>query len=160
MEQSPNPFYEREGNAKESLPPTESPERLRPGPEMATPRPETAGSSKSFEDLVHEALEEELKYERDPELRHNAAERADEILAEFAAAKNQFEPEPTHQRTQSKRDKLPAELAQHLGVKNSGHRAASKQSVNFSSSNLGMADLVLSVIIAVLLIIVILILVL
>ncbi|MGH7238637.1 MAG: hypothetical protein ACREHG_01080, partial [Candidatus Saccharimonadales bacterium] len=75
-------------------------------------------------------------------------------------AKDQFEPEPASERVQ-KSNKLPVDLARHLGVQNSNRRATNKQpGARVNCSNLGIVDLILSVIIAVLLIIVILILVL
>lgn len=156
MEQNPHLFYDRQETDGE-LPPgrQRSPERLLP---EAPQSKQEAAPGKSFEELVHEALEEELKYERDPQLRHQASQRADEILAEFQEVKNRQKagvPSPTDQNDDGG-DELTHELARQLGVKK---EEQDRPVYPGSDMNFGLLDLVMVIVIALLLIIVILLLV-
>lgn len=136
----------------------EAGERLLSKP--AESNPESKSASKSFEELVREALEEELKYERDPQLRHLAAERADEILAEFQEAKQlQAGGNPlssgakdSDDNDSKPSDELTPDLAKQLGIKSGEPK---RPVYPGSSLNLKLADIVLGSVIVILLIIVI-----
>lgn len=161
MEQGPHLFYDRQESSAD-LPPghQNSPERAQPAAERLGNRAEVLPSSKTFEQMVHDALEEELKYERDPALRDKAAKRADEILAEFQEAKSMggaANPASSDASTRSKdSDQLTPELANQLGIKQD---KTDRLDYPRSSLNFGVVDLVMAIVIAVLLIIVILLLI-
>lgn len=159
MEQGPHLFYERDSGKE--LPPNQlnSPERLLPPAEKPKNNPEALSASKTFEQLVKEALAEELKFERDPALRDQAAKRADEILAEFQEAKNLPENNGGQKSSADgeSRGGLTPELAKQLGIK---QQAKPAQPVYPGTGlSFGLADLVMAAIIGVLLIIIILLLI-
>lgn len=158
MEHDPQPFYERKSDDEVApLSAERSREQLTPRVEPSASNPEVKSTSPNFEELVHQALEEELKYERDPNLRSQASQRADQILAEFAEAKNAQGRAGNLPERNEQNNKLTPELARQLGIKDTSRQP--KPAPRGTSANLGILDLVMAIIITVLLIIVILLLI-
>lgn len=165
MEQGPHLFYDRQETSGESPPDRQnSPERLLPTSERPARNHEALPTSKTFEQMVHEALEEELKFERDPALRDQAARRADEILAEFQEAK-QMQNGASGQSSgasasDDSSDELTSELADKLGIKQKKSDSRPDRPVYPGASlNFGAADLAMAAVIGILLIVVILLLI-
>lgn len=162
MEQDPQQIYDAKDSSDQmSYGRGESPERLLPN--ASSQKLESMSGSKTFEQLVHEALEEELKYERDPALRNQANKRADEILAEFNEVRNQQNSNGSNssKAKDSESDdsnKLSTELAKQLGIKQD-KSASSKPVYPGTNFNLGTLDLIMAIVIAVLFFIVILLLI-
>lgn len=152
MEQGPRFSYEQTEEG-------ESVQLNRQSPESQSAQDDevrTESHQKSFEKLVSDSLKKELKYERDPGLRHRASQRADAILAESQDARQTSAPldspiEPTNNNQSNGTSQ--EKILEQLGLKD--HLSKSSQARTGFGLNLGLADLMLGLVIVALLLIVI-----
>lgn len=153
MEQGPESYIDHGGSVEAAPRQKKTFEQLLA--ESAEKGAEARPGKRSFEDLVHEALEEELRYERDPALRDQASQRADQIIAEFQEARqSQSVASPLEPRESSevKPHNSPQRIAKQLGISADKLRQAARQR---PTTSYGLPDLILAIVIGVLLLIVI-----